>query len=168
MAEIETKKFATVMFSIFLLGLIGNQIIQLVTLTHEGFHTIILTAMGCKPKPGAYIYGGATQFDCRLSDAQWIIAALAGPIGSFCLALYLWYNFGKDSWIRFPALFGMLYSSLPSLYSKLPGSDMYVAVQHGFPEWIGFLIWVITSGIATYALLCEIEERDILKKFVKR
>lgn len=167
-SEEKIKKFIKVIFVVFILGLIGNHIIQLVTLTHEGFHTLVLSILGCKPeKVGAYIYGGATSFDCNLSNSQMVLASLAGPVGSFCLALFIWYRCGKDNWTRYPALFGMVYSSIPSLYPKLTGSDMWVAIQHGFPEFIGFIIWVLTSGIATYALLCEIEERDILKKFIR-
>lgn len=163
------KTFTIVLFLIFLLGLIGNQIIQIVTLIHEGFHSFILSLFGCKlNKVGAIVYAGATSFDCNLSNSELILASLLGPIGSFCLALYVWYKFGKDNWTRYPALFGMLYSSLPSLYPRLSGSDMWVAVQNGFPEIIGFLIWIITSGIATYALLSEIKERDILKKFISK
>jgi len=146
------------------IAIFGYTLIQSATSFHEFFHGILLTLIGCKPVSGAQIFSGATSWEnCELTDLQWQVIALAGPLGSFFLGLFLWYKGGENSILRFVALSLMLYSTLPSLYPDLPNSDMWVAIQHGFNKGVGYLLWILASGISFHAILDEILDREILK-----
>jgi hypothetical protein len=166
--EKEIKHQAIVLIATFIIAIFGFTLLQASTTMHEGYHTIILRLIGCKPRPGAQLMIGATSWEeqCKLTDLQWVIVSLAGPLGSFIVGFLLWRYGGENSFLRFLALFMMLISAIPSLFLPIPGSDIRVAVQHGFDIRVAWLLFFIVSGVSFHAIVDEVLDKEVLKDLI--
>ena len=157
----EMLAVATVIMVAFGIGFLS---LQLGVTTHEGFHTIAARLMGCETTTKTAIVSGSTHFSGCFMETNMgaILIALAGPLGAFALATFLWFGFGKNSLLRVIALFIFALSVIPSMFPALFGSDMSFAIAHGFNPIAGWGMFITVLGVITFWLMEELMDKKIL------
>ncbi len=130
---------------------------------HELFlHNGVAWILGCSATSDANVYTGITMFLCEPGNPiQMILIGLSAPLGAFIIGMLLWL-WDKDSVLRFVGLIIMMYSSIPSLFPLIPGSDMAFAISYGFSPLFGWIIYFVVTGVFYLALLEEILDRNVL------
>jgi len=145
------------------IGIFSVIAVFLATYIHELGHVIMLRMIGCQPyMPSIFFMFGLTPYECgthEMTPLEWSLAALAGPLFSFIVALFVW-NYNKDSIARLFALNLFFYGTLPNLIWQIPGTDAYFAVTHGFNPMIMTIIAYTTLVLTNYLVAREIVELE--------
>jgi len=136
-------------------GIFGTLIINLSLIVHEASHFIAARIIGCT----AFItelnfFTGSTGVgECTAQGLQ--IIALAGPVGTWIFALYLYFREGKNSLFRMLAIMAMAFSVLPSTALIIPQSDFSQAVTFGFSLGKAALLSIIIFGYTMFLFAKE-------------
>ena len=140
------------------------------TVIHEVLgHGTVAKIFGCDFESTAEVFTGTTEFECPTEiPAVNILISFGSIFVVFFSALALWLFLDKNSIIRVIALFMFVYSLIPSAFPLMKGSDMYYAINQGFPEYLAWLIFIIMFGVFMWLLIDEITDKDFFKSLVKR
>lgn len=137
--------------------IIGFIFINLSLLIHESSHVIMARILGVEAGINNLLMFTGSSVIGSTTPSQFILIALAGPMGAFLYGLYC-YFIEKDSIIRVAGIVSFFYSVIPSLAPYLPNSDMFQAIASGLNPLVGWFIYLVIFAYCFKLILEEITE----------
>jgi len=143
--------------------IVGYIFVNLSLIIHEGSHVLVARLLGVEAGVNQLLMFTGVSAIGDTTPIQFILIALAGPIGAFLYGLWC-YFVEKDSVIRVAGIVSFFYSVIPSLAPFMPNSDMAQAIEHGLNPLLGWLIYLLIFSYCFKLIIDEVTEKKIWKE----